>query len=157
MSDSRPSAFWIVLLLLGLIVLAAGGTIAFLPVVECSLDPYLVYTNVQCPFCHGRGRRALLDRWRFGPSLQPHWEHRTIEGILGVGFVDSNYQRSLSLAGIRTGETITNASRIASAQALLATGYYTSVSVLVEPYPSNPARNLVTVSVVERPGLTLPK
>ena len=143
----------IVLLLLGLIGLAAGGIIAFLPVVECSLDPYLVYTNLQCPFCQGRGRRTLLDRWRLGPVLQPRWEHRTIEAVVGVGFVESDFQRSLSLAGIRTGETITNASRIASAQALLATGDYTSVSVLVEPYPSTPARNRVTISVAERPGL----
>jgi hypothetical protein len=147
MTDSRPSSLGTTLLILGIALAAVAGVVAFLPVLPCDLGFFLEYTEYTCPYCQGRNRLTLLQRWRFGPRASLPWEGETLSWIEGSGFQKTNFREALDLAGLFGGLPFTNEKRIAAAKALIATGLYRKVSVVGHSWEGG-AR--VDVNVEER-------
>lgn len=137
-------------LLAGLVLLTLGGLWAFLPLLECPVDKYLVHTDLRCPRCDGRGRITLLNRMRYGPPSAPPWEGMKISWIEGTGFSRTNFRSALDLVDIFGGVPIHNPKRVAAAKTLLDTGNYEKVAVVVEVSSEIPLGARVRVSVVER-------
>src|SRR6185503_11108302 len=137
-------------LLIGVVVLTLGGLWAFLPLLQCPLDPYLVYTDIPCPRCNGRGRITIFNRMRHGPQAAAKWEGMKICWIEGTGFIKTNFRHALDLADIFGGVPTNNKKRIAAAQALMDTGRYDKVTVVVEFSPYIGGGASVRVSVIER-------
>jgi hypothetical protein len=132
------------------VLLTLGGIGAFLPLIQCPLDPYLVYTDLPCPRCDGRGRITFLNRMRHGPQAAPPWEGMKIGWIEGSGFTRTNFRAALDLADIFGGVPTDNQKRIAAAETLLGTGQYDKVTVVMGKSPHVPGRASVTISVIER-------
>jgi hypothetical protein len=136
-------------LLAGLVLLTLGGLWAFLPVLQCPLDPYLAYTDLPCPRCKGRGRITLFSRMRLEPQTAPAWESMKVNWIEGTGFDKTNFRSALDLADIFGGLPMSNQKRVAAAQTLLDTGRYDKVRVIIDENRFPPGAR-VRVEVVER-------
>ena len=137
------------LLLAVLVLLTLGGMWAFLPVLQCPLDPYFAFTDVPCPRCNGRGRITLYSRMRLGPRTAPAWESMRVNWIEGTGFDKTNFRSALDLGDIFGGLPMSNQKRVAAAQTLLDTGRYDKVKIIVDENNFPPGAR-VRVEVVER-------
>lgn len=153
MADAAPSSHGTTFLIVAVVLIVGIGVVGFLPLLDCPLDPYCVYSGITCPRCKGRGRITLFKRWRAGGKPQVLWEGKKLDWIEGYGFQQTTFRLALDHADVFGGLPFTNEKRIAAAKALMATGYYESVC-LVGSSRSSGATAGVSITVVERPGLT---
>jgi len=153
MADARPSSHGTTFLIVAVILVVTVGVVGFLPILDCPIHSYYEYNGPPCERGNGRGRITLFNRWYVGGKPPVVWEGKKLNWIEGHGFERTTFRLALDHADLFGGLPLSNEKRIAAAKALMATGYYDSIIVRADSRDGGASAG-VTITVVERPGLT---
>ena len=154
--DGRPRSFtpWLIALLVLIPLGAAALLVAVIPLAECPQPRHRnphggAWGKYLCFRCKDSGRVTLLNKWRDGTDRLEYWEGMEISTINQSGFVKTNAQRGLNIAGIRIGMRMTDRLRKDAWKELWETGSYESVDLRVRVDLTMPGKVVLELVVKE--------